>query len=32
VMVLALDNSVPPEILAELRKVDGIMTAQLVEL
>jgi len=32
VMVLALDNSVPPEILDELRKVDGIMTAQLVEL
>jgi D-3-phosphoglycerate dehydrogenase len=32
VMVLALDNPVPPEVLAQLRQVDGITTAALVEL
>jgi len=32
VMILALDNPVPPDILAQLRQVDGITTAALVEL
>jgi len=32
VMVLALDSPVPPQVLEELRRVDGIITAQLVEL
>jgi len=32
VMVLALDNPIPPDILAQLRQVDGITTATLVEL
>jgi D-3-phosphoglycerate dehydrogenase len=32
VMVLALDGSVPPDVMDELRQVDGIETAQLVEL
>jgi len=32
VMVLALDNAVPPDVLDELRKVDGITSATLVEL
>jgi D-3-phosphoglycerate dehydrogenase len=32
VMVLALDNPVPDDILDQLRKIAGIMTAQLVEL
>lgn len=32
VMVLALDNPVPPEILAQLRELDGIMSATVVEL
>jgi len=32
VMVLALDNPVPPDVLEELLKIDGIMTATPVEL
>jgi D-3-phosphoglycerate dehydrogenase len=32
VMVLALDGSVPPAVMDELRQIDGIETAQLVEL
>jgi D-3-phosphoglycerate dehydrogenase len=32
VMVLALDSAVPPNVLDELRKVDGITSATLVEL
>jgi D-3-phosphoglycerate dehydrogenase len=32
VMVLALDNPVPPEVIEKLRRIDGIMTAQPVEL
>ncbi len=32
VMVLALDSAVPPDVLDELRKVDGITSATLVEL
>jgi len=32
VMVLALDNTVPEDVMQEIRLVDGIQTAQLVEL
>jgi len=32
VMVLALDNPIPAETMEQLRQIDGIMTAQLVEL
>jgi D-3-phosphoglycerate dehydrogenase len=32
VMVLAVDGPVPPHVMEELRQVDGIKTAQLVEL
>jgi len=32
VMLLALDNPIPPEVMEEIRKVDGITTATLVEL
>jgi len=32
VMVLSLDNPVPPEIMEQLREIDGITTATLVEL
>ena len=32
VMVLALDNPIPADVMAELLEVDGIMTAKLVEL
>ncbi len=32
VMVLALDGPVPPEVLGQLRQIDGIKTAQPVEL
>jgi D-3-phosphoglycerate dehydrogenase len=32
VMVLALDNPIPADIMEQLRQIDGIMTAQLVEL
>jgi hypothetical protein len=31
-MVLALDNPVPPETMDQLRQIEGLMTAQLVEL
>jgi D-3-phosphoglycerate dehydrogenase len=32
VMVLSLDNPIPPDILQQLRQIDGITTASLVEL
>ena len=32
VMVLALDNPIPADTMEQLRQIDGIMTAQLVEL
>jgi D-3-phosphoglycerate dehydrogenase len=32
VMVLALDNPIPPDVMAELLEVDGIMSGKLVEL
>jgi predicted regulator of amino acid metabolism with ACT domain len=31
-MVLSLDNPIPPDILQQLRQIDGITTASLVEL